>query len=1145
VFNSGFNRPKKGNSILIAEYCRALLVSCVIVMVALSPGDGGPARAQSPVPAGFTDAVVLSGLDTPTVVQFSPDGRVFVAEKSGLIKVFTSLSDTQASVFADLRTQVHNYWDRGMLGMALDPGFPTRPYVYVLYTRDATIGGTAPRWGTPGATSDDCPDPPGGTINGCVASGRLSRLTASGNVWTGSEHVLIDDWFQQFPGHSVGSLAFGADGALYASGGDGASWQFADYGQAGDPPNPNGDPPVAVGGTQTPPTAEGGALRAQDLRTSGDPTGLNGTVIRINPDTGAAMPDNPLISNPDANARRIVGFGFRNPFRIAVHPATRELWVGDVGWREYEEIDRIPDPATAQVRNFGWPCYDGTSRQAGYDGANLNLCESLYAETGAVTFAHFQYREGTRVVASEACGFTDSSLSGLAFYTGGNYPSLYDGALFFADYTRRCIWVMPAGTNGVPDPARRATFISNAAFPVDLKTGPGGDIFYVDIVGGTIRRIRYTAGNQAPRAVVRATPSTGRAPLTVAFDGSGSTDPEGTTLRFDWDFDGNGTFGESSAVSPSHTYTTNGTYNARLRVTDGEGLTNTATIVISVGNTAPRATISTPATTLRWRVGQSVAFSGSAADTEDGTLAASALRWSLIMNHCSTAASCHEHFIQEFAGVRSGTFTAPDHEYPSYLTLRLTATDSGGLQHEVTRRLDPQTVNFSLRSNPSGLELTFGSESLRTPATRTVIVGSRTTLSAPTPQPLGGSTYRFASWSDGGANTHTVTAGTAAATYTATFTAVTTALPAGWVSRDIGAVGVAGSASHSSGTFTVRGAGADVWDTADAFHYAYRTLNGNGTIVARVAAISGTQAWTKMGVMIRATTAVGSQHAFMIVSTGKGTAFQRRTATGGISTHTAGPAGTAPRWVRLVRSGTTITGSVSTNGTSWTVVGSATFTMPTSVLVGLAASSHSTTATATGTFDNVAITTPTTPALPSGWQSSDVGAVGARGSASHSGGTFTVRGAGADVCCTADAFHYAYRSLSGNGTIVARVATVTGTQAWTKAGVMIRATTAAGSQHAYMMTSVNRGMAFQWRTATNGASAHTLEGAGTAPRWVRLVRAGNVITASMSTNGTTWTTAGSITIAMPTNVLVGLAVSSHTTAATATATFDNVTVTDP
>ena len=120
-----------------------------------------------------------------------------------------------------------------------------------------------------------------------------------------SEHVLIDDWCQQYPSHAGGGLGFGADGYLYFSGGDGAAWHFDDYGQDGDPVNPCGDPPGGVGGTQTIPTAEGGRLRAQDLRTPGDPVGLNGSLIRIDPITGDAAPGNPLAGHADANARRM------------------------------------------------------------------------------------------------------------------------------------------------------------------------------------------------------------------------------------------------------------------------------------------------------------------------------------------------------------------------------------------------------------------------------------------------------------------------------------------------------------------------------------------------------------------------------------------------------------------------------------------------------------------------------------------------------------------------------------------------------------------------------------------------------------------------------------------------------------------------
>lgn len=187
-----------------------------VLLALLSPFK---AKAAALVPSGFQESVVFSGLTAPTNVEFSKDGRVFVAEKSGLIKVFDNLSDPTPTIFADLSTKVYNNSDRGLLGLALDPGFPADPYVYALYTHDAFIGGTAPRWG------DRCPDPPGGSKDGCVVSGRLSRLQfdVATNTMTGPEQVLIEDWCQQYNSHSVGDLAFGADGALYVSGGEGAS----------------------------------------------------------------------------------------------------------------------------------------------------------------------------------------------------------------------------------------------------------------------------------------------------------------------------------------------------------------------------------------------------------------------------------------------------------------------------------------------------------------------------------------------------------------------------------------------------------------------------------------------------------------------------------------------------------------------------------------------------------------------------------------------------------------------------------------------------------------------------------------------------------------------------------------------------------
>ncbi|HEV7761028.1 MAG TPA: PQQ-dependent sugar dehydrogenase, partial [Acidimicrobiales bacterium] len=383
-------------------------------MAALAVGCGPP-----PVPEGAHEYVVFEGLNQPTALAFAPDGRVFVAEKRGVVKVFDGLDDPRPDVVADLRTQVHNFWDRGLLDVALPPDFAADPSIYVLYTHDAPLGGQAPRWGTPGADNDNCPTPPGPTADGCVVSGRLSRLDLTGNTWTGDEHVVLEGWCQQFPSHSIGSLAFAPDGALYVSAGEGASFNIADHGQAGVPRNPCGDPPGGVGGTQTPPTAEGGALRAQDLRTPGDPVGLSGAILRIDPATGAGLPDNPLAASSDPNARRIVAHGFRNPFRFALRPGTDELWIADVGWNTHEEIDRtVGDDAV--VDNFGWPCYEGPGRMPAYDLLDLDICEQLYAAgTPAGTAAKppfWSYEHAKDVTPGEHCNRENgSSISGVAY----------------------------------------------------------------------------------------------------------------------------------------------------------------------------------------------------------------------------------------------------------------------------------------------------------------------------------------------------------------------------------------------------------------------------------------------------------------------------------------------------------------------------------------------------------------------------------------------------------------------------------------------------------------------------------------------------------------------------------------------------------
>ena len=995
-----------GGARLRPSLCLAALLAAAALCLGL-PGGAGAGKGNPPgiltpqaqtgptavVDPAFTDSVVFSGLTNPTAVRFAPDGQVFVAEKGGKIKVFSSLSATTPTVYADLSKNVQDFWDRGMLGLAIDPGWPAQPYVYTSYTYDAAIGGASPRWG------DGCPSPPGPTTDGCVVSGRLSRLSAgadyralvlgdnpvgywrlgessgttaasetgtnsgtyvngptlgvagalkgssntaasfngstqyvdvpssaslnastgvsveawvkpavmpgagntgtiamkasdppyaywlqvtdtdrakfgvgvggvnhplsaggvvaagswyhlvgtydgsvqrlyvngalvasqaqTGNVDTVAgnfrigttrasewfngaiddvavydkaltpaqvqahyeagaqsltEKVMIEDWCMQYPSHTIGDLRFGPDGMLYASGGEGANFNLADYGQGGGsagsptPKNPCGDPPAGVGGTESPPTAEGGSLRSQDLRTPSDPTTLDGTLLRLDPSTGAGAAGNPLAGSSDANARRIVAYGFRNPFRFTFRPGTNELWIGDVGSGTWEEIDR--DSSLTTMANYGWPCYEGAPQSTEFASLNLNICSALYsAPAGTVTPPYYAYNHNASVVSGDGCPTGGSSITGVAFNNGTAFPSQYQGALFFGDHTRQCIWAMLPGANGLPDPSN-IKVIETGARVVDIQLGPDGYLYWADLEGGTIHQLK-PAGASGPTAVAKATsPTSGPTPLTVSFDGSGST---GTApLSYPWDLNGDGVYGDSTAVAPSYTYTTGGTYNVRLKVTDGTGQSSISQpVVVTPDNTPPTASIDLPLTTTRWAVGDVIGFAGSATDAEDGTVAASGFTWTLILHHCwqYDPTNCHTHTIQSWTGIRSGSFTAPDHEYPAWLELQLTVTDSGGLSDTKSIRLDPLTADVNFASSPSGLQLVVGSSASTTPFTRTLIMNSTTGISATTPQTLGGTTYSFTGWSDGGAQSHNVTI-SGSGTYTATYAPSTIAVPA-------------------------------------------------------------------------------------------------------------------------------------------------------------------------------------------------------------------------------------------------------------------------------------------------------------------------------------------------------------------------------
>ena len=771
-------------------------------LVAVAAVGGAPVARLVPVSTAqaagtftdphFRETPVFGGLDGPTAVRFASDGRAFVAEKMGIVFAFDSIADTTPTQVLDLRTEVDDYWDRGLLDMVLDPAFLTgRPYLYVYYTYDAPPGRTAPVW------NDNClgnPTGPGATDDGCVVTGKLARYTinlTTNAALPASRVELLHDFCAQFPSHNGGGMVFGADGQLYVAGGDGASFTVRDYGQRGGtipdttnpftPFNPCDDPVQGTPAAVDVATAEGGSLRSQDVRTTGDPTGLDGALIRIDPATGSGSAGNPLASSPDPNTRRIVANGFRNPYRLARRPGTDELYVGDVGNSTWEEIDRyVPGtgPATpTTLPNYGWPCYEGGAPSDGWPQLGSNLCDALYAEgAGAVIDPLYAYNHTGTAAPCGTSAYTTASVTGLAFYDaaaadpGHAFPSRFDRGLFFVDYSRKCMAVILAGANGVPDPATMEVVGTGLGDPVDLVAGPHGDLYYADLHGNEVMRVRY-APDPVPQATV--TPDVSKAPVTVTLDASASLDPDplGGLVAWRWDLDHDGSFtgpADKSGQVVTWSISVPAVYPITLQVESSNGLTSTLELKVDASNAPPQPFIDTPASTLTWAVGDTISFGGHATDAEDGTIPASGLSWTLSLLHCSPS-ECHEHVIQTLVGQASGQISAPDHPYPSRIQLRLDAKDSHGTVRSTSVELQPQPTTLTVASVPAGVPITVGDTAVPSPSATTLIRGGSMTLSAPATWKAGATRYRFGSWNDGSLQRSRDVVVTDPATVTATY----------------------------------------------------------------------------------------------------------------------------------------------------------------------------------------------------------------------------------------------------------------------------------------------------------------------------------------------------------------------------------------
>lgn len=505
---------------------------------------GAPAATAQTFPASFTSTLVTS-VGAPTSIAFTPDGRMLITTQGGTLRVFQggTLLATPALTFS--ASQICSNFERGLLGVAVDPDFATNRFVYLFYTFNKN--GVCP---TNQPTRTDNP------VN------RVSRyvLPDTNVIDAATQTVLIDNVRSPNGNHNAGDLRFGKDGYLYVSTGDGG----ADY-------------------------AGGGSGGSNDA--SRDEFQLIGKILRITKD-GGIPPTNPFQgagtarcnvtgeTTPGNRCQETYAWGFRNPFRIALDPnaATTRFFVMDVGQNTWEEVDELAPGA-----DYGWNCREGAHTN--------NTSGPCNPTPPAMVDPVFEYAHGSTVPGTTVSGC--NSITGGAFVPNGTWPA-YDGKVLISDYVCGAIFGLTQ-TAGAWGAANFGTGLGGSS-ATSLTFGPWGNtqaLYYTTYAGGgAVRRVTYAVpGNLEPTAVASGAPLAGPAPLLVTFSAAGSSDPNpGDTLTYLWQFGDGSPEVSTTSLAVEHSYASDGTYTAMLRVRDqGFAFSAPATVTVTVGSTVATA----------------------------------------------------------------------------------------------------------------------------------------------------------------------------------------------------------------------------------------------------------------------------------------------------------------------------------------------------------------------------------------------------------------------------------------------------------------------------------------------------------------------------------------------------------------------------
>jgi glucose/arabinose dehydrogenase len=657
----------------------------LVIAIALLPSATRVAAAPS-LPAGFMLETIPAGQSAGDLTGFAmvPAGRpgaggAYTIGKSGKV-VWVSADGTVVRSLAQLPVWAHQ--DIGLIGISVTRHYGETGRLLVMYTDNPT--GTSHYAHAAVMTVNDPADPTTLTETQTLISGADPGTQVSENSLS----------------HGPGTIVEGPDGYIYIGFGDESRYQDVD---------PN-------------------ALRAQRL------TDPHGKILRVDW-SGGGVPDNPfyLAGQPDSWQSKVFVLGVRNPFRFGFDARTGRLYLGEVGWSTWEELD-----VARGKENFGWPCYEGAGKTAGYQ--NLAGCQQLYAANTAVTapLTSWQHVAG------------GNAAVGGVFYTGTSYPAAYRGRYFYGDYAQQTISTLTTDTKDqlTLAPAR---FAAGLGAPVGFDTAPNGDVVFADIASGTLKRLRYSAGNRPPVAVAEATndPAT----LTVRVDAAGSYDLDGDRLAFSTDY-GDGTV--LPGVATQHRYAAAGRYPVTVRVTDSSGAAGQKTLTVVPQNHSPTLSLVAPDAARTYAVGEPVQLSAAASDAEDANLT---IRWAVVLEHCPFGGLCHDHPDQTVTG---GTFDEPftDHGGDTYMQVTVSVTDTDGATTQQVVEARPRLETISVTSPVPVTINGFSTSSLQ------VVAGQPVTVAAPAQQ----QEWSLDGWSDGGAATHGFTAPAHDVALTASYT---------------------------------------------------------------------------------------------------------------------------------------------------------------------------------------------------------------------------------------------------------------------------------------------------------------------------------------------------------------------------------------